>query len=100
VVPDATIVGVLDSLAVLAYRPWEADALCREHPEVNFFPERGEDLRPAKELCARCLVSEECLTAGMGEHHGVWAGTSERERRRLRVEQGLVVVGTDRGEAA
>jgi WhiB family redox-sensing transcriptional regulator len=63
---------------------------------VNFFPERGDDHRAANEVCASCLVRADCLAAGMSEHHGVWAGTSGRERRRLRVERGEIVVGVDR----
>jgi len=34
---------------------WHADAACLEHPEVNFFPGRGESLAPAKAICAGCL---------------------------------------------
>lgn len=39
---------------------WMRDAACREHPEVNFFPARGEDRRPALAVCGRCLVLNEC----------------------------------------
>ena len=88
-------------LEELRRRPaWHADAACREHPDVSFFPERGEDVRPAKAVCAGCLARAECLAFGMREHHGIWSGTSERERRRLRVQRGEIVVGTDRSEAA
>lgn len=59
---------------------------CREHPDVNFFIDRGEDSRPAKAVCAGCLVRGECLDFALSgpERFGVWGGTSERERRRLR----------------
>jgi hypothetical protein len=77
---------------------WHRDAACREHPDVNFFPERGEDSRPAKAVCAKCLVRAECLAAGIREHFGIWSGTSERERRRIRAERGEIVVS--RSEAA
>lgn len=76
--------------ADLLNRPaWMKDALCREHPEVVWFPGRGEDARPAKALCARCLVQPECLdyaesiTVPMPPS-GIWGGTSERERRQVR----------------
>ena len=39
---------------------WMADALCREHPEVNFFHGQGEDVEPPKAVCGECLVSAEC----------------------------------------
>lgn len=66
---------------------WRADALCKEHPEVEWFPTRGTSLEPARKICALCLVSEECLAEAIAEHGtpiGVRSGTSERERRQLR----------------
>ncbi len=68
--------------------PWQADALCREpaYAAVNWFPGRGESPRPAVEICERCLVASECLGYALahGLGHGIWGGTSERQRRRLR----------------
>jgi WhiB family redox-sensing transcriptional regulator len=76
------------SLADLIERPaWMADALCREHPEVNFFPERGDSSKPAQAVCARCAVCEACLTFALadgGERFGVFGGLSGRQRRLLR----------------
>jgi len=43
---------------------WHADAACREHPEVSFFPGQHESTAPAK-ACAACLVRAECLAAGL-----------------------------------
>lgn len=62
------------------------DAACREHPETVFFIDRGGDTRPAKAVCAGCLVRAECLAYALEEHiaFGIWGGMSERERRRLR----------------
>jgi WhiB family redox-sensing transcriptional regulator len=81
---------VLDEVGSLTepLRPPERqrDGLCLEHPEVEFFPERGQDSRPAKAVCAACLVRRECAAFAL-EHriqHGIWGGTSERERRGLR----------------
>lgn len=77
----AELVGLLDR------RPdWHRDALCREHPELDWLPPRGVDLRPMRLVCARCLVSDECLAAAeaYGDAVGVWGGTSDRERRRAR----------------
>lgn len=83
-------------LALMGWqRPaWHADAACREHPEVNFFPERGEATAPAAEICASCLVSTECLTAGLSGHEvGVWGGTSHRQRKRRAVVVTAAVEG-------
>lgn len=49
-----------------------------------FFPTRGTDLGPARDICAECPAREACADHGLAEKHGVWGGTSERERRRLR----------------
>lgn len=55
------------------------------HPDV-MFPTRGQDVRAAKAVCAGCTVTEACLDYALthGEHHGIWGGKSERERRKLR----------------
>ena len=70
---------------LLIARPeWHRDALCREHPEIDWFPEVGEDRRPAKAISARCPVREQCLAAGIDNPDGIWGGLGWRERRRLR----------------
>lgn len=68
---------------------WQRDALCQEYLAVNFFPERGESTSPAKAVCRRCLVREECLAFALAsvERHGIWGGLSERERRKVRTTQ-------------
>lgn len=77
----------LPTLEELTPRPaWMAHGSCRDHPEVNFYPDRGEDVRPAKALCAVCPVSELCLDYAVtaGEQFGIWGGVGVRDRRRLR----------------
>jgi len=68
---------------------WHADALCREHPELDWFPGRGENSRAQKGICAECLVRTDCLEAALkrGEQHGIWGGLSLRERHKARQEQ-------------
>jgi hypothetical protein len=58
---------------------WHADAACKEHAELSWFPERGDDVRPTKAICARCLVRDECAEAGRTEQHGIWGGRSARK---------------------
>lgn len=85
--------GTATALPPFEPRPfWFAFASCR--PEYAdrpldqwvdmFFPTRGADLGPAREICAECPARDACADHGLAEHHGVWGGTSERERRRLR----------------
>lgn len=54
-------------------------------PEL-FHPGRGESTGPAKTVCRSCGVRVDCLEWALAnrEVHGIWGGTSERERRRVR----------------
>lgn len=85
----------LDEL--LQARPaWTRDALCREYPHVDFFPGQGVPTEPAKSVCARCVVRNECLAYAVERNEdGVWGGTSKRERRVL----GKIVSVSGRGAA-
>lgn len=65
---------------------WQVGARCLEvDPEV-FFPERGGSSKAARAVCNDCPVKAECLRYALAnrEQFGIWGGTSERERRRLR----------------
>src|SRR5205823_4410487 len=80
----------LDELTALFDRPaWQANAACRDHPEVSWFPSRGEDVRPAQTICAGCAVRAECLEFALMHEPddrsrvGIWGGTSARQRRPL-----------------
>lgn len=66
---------------------WQDHAICTDHPDRSiFFPERGQSTAEAKAVCRTCPVRAECLEHAVTypEKIGVWGGTSERERRRLR----------------
>ena len=96
-VGDSSRARVLGSLS----GPWDRDALCREHPEVNFYPGRGESSEPAKAVCRECLVKRECLVTAMSNQgayaHGVWGGTAPEERRQLLRSHQSSGVSTPRG---
>ena len=64
---------------------WQARAACKGTTEL-FYPEVGASLAPAKAVCASCPVREACLDFALSHHEqfGIWGGSSERERRRLR----------------
>ena len=65
---------------------WRDDALCAETDPEAFFPEKGGSTRAAKRVCSACTVSADCLEYALAhdERFGIWGGTSEHERRRLR----------------
>lgn len=71
----------------LLRRPrWQTMAACRGEPVEMFIPDRGGPTLRAKQLCATCPVRAECLRYALAipDLVGYWAGTNERERRRLR----------------
>lgn len=69
--------------AILA---WQNNALCAQTDPEAFFPEKGGSTREAKRVCAKCEVRQACLEYALvhDERFGIWGGTSERDRRRLR----------------
>ncbi len=75
-------------LAALVDRPaWMARGACRDHPEVDFFPDapaRGiaPDVGLALAVCAGCPVTARCREfAEENGESGVWGGTTARQRR-------------------
>ena len=70
---------------------WQNDARCTEVDPEIFFPERGGSSRAARTVCAQCNVRAQCLEYALNnkEQFGIWGGTSERERRRIRKERAL-----------
>lgn len=65
---------------------WQVGARCLEADPEVFFPERGGSSKAARAVCNDCPVKVECLRYALAnrEQFGIWGGTSERERRRLR----------------
>lgn len=77
--------------ALLRRRDWLADGACRDEDPELFFPitSQGPAIRQilaAKDVCARCTVRPECLRCALEDTHsyGVWGGTTEEERKRMR----------------
>ena len=64
---------------------WQMFANCLGVDPDLFFPERGASTKEAKSVCQGCVVREDCLEYALANRidHGVWGGTSERERRRI-----------------
>jgi WhiB family transcriptional regulator, redox-sensing transcriptional regulator len=77
----------IDELLTVAAapRPWARSAACAGLDPELFFPQRGEPADVAIAVCAACPVRQECLDHALehGEHHGIWGGTSAKERRRM-----------------
>lgn len=70
---------------------WRERAACRGVPldvANRFFPGDDNDCQydaSVRALCSKCPVRAECLSAALaaGEQHGMWGGTTPRERRRI-----------------
>ncbi|HEU5001942.1 MAG TPA: WhiB family transcriptional regulator [Actinomycetota bacterium] len=65
---------------------WQSMARCLEVDPEIFFPERGGSSRAARAVCNTCYVRAQCLRYALAnrEQFGIWGGTSERERRKLK----------------
>ncbi|MFE9650399.1 WhiB family transcriptional regulator [Streptomyces sp. NPDC006365] len=69
---------------------WLLRAACADEDPELFFPVGTtgpalQDVEAAKEVCARCPVSYQCLAWALetGQTSGVWGGTCEEERAGL-----------------
>jgi WhiB family redox-sensing transcriptional regulator len=64
---------------------WMERGNCRNHPPSVFFPSDGVGVDQARRICQTCPVTAACLEYALTNRidHGVWGGTSERERRRI-----------------
>ncbi len=64
---------------------WMAQGNCADKPPTAFFPSDGVGVEKARKICADCPVKGECLEYALRNRidHGVWGGTSERQRRRI-----------------
>jgi WhiB family redox-sensing transcriptional regulator len=73
-------------------RDWRQDAACRDADPELFFPDQGQlpQTARAKEVCASCAVRGPCLDHALhgplarDDRHGIFAGTTARDRTRLR----------------
>ncbi len=64
---------------------WVSNGLCKDHPDVDFFPSDGSSGQDAIRICNACPVREPCLEHALRQHeYGIWGGTSERARARMR----------------
>ena len=70
---------------------WRLRAACRDTDPDLFFPVGTtgpaiDQIESAKAVCQACEVMPECLEFALATNQdsGVWGGTSEEERRKLR----------------
>jgi len=70
---------------------WRLLSACRDTSPDLFFPVGTtgpalDQIATAKAVCANCPVQEPCLEFALmtNQDSGIWGGTSEEERRKLR----------------
>jgi WhiB family redox-sensing transcriptional regulator len=87
---DAPDLGLGEVIFSFRPEPWMKRAACAGMDYEMFFPERGQSVIAAKTVCAQCAVRAICLDYAMSinERHGIWGGTTEKERRVLRRQRG------------
>ena len=61
------------------------EANCRGLQASAFFPSDASGVEAARRVCAECSVRAECLEYSLDNRldHGIWGGTSERQRQRI-----------------
>ena len=81
---------------------WHADAACRDLNVEDFYTDSDDNSGERKryeyhkrnelrKVCAKCPVVEQCLNHALKyEHHGFWAGTTNKDRRELRKKLGII----------
>ena len=83
----------LASVIALAHADyaWRTDASCRDTDPELFFPIGTTgvalaQIETAKAVCGECPVRADCLEFALSTNQdsGIWGGTSEEERRKLR----------------
>jgi WhiB family redox-sensing transcriptional regulator len=88
IVPPAQVIVAPDDPAELE---WQDKALCAEVDPEIFYPEKGGSVRDPKRICGLCEVREPCLDYALTHEDagrfGIWGGTSERERRRIKASR-------------
>jgi WhiB family transcriptional regulator, redox-sensing transcriptional regulator len=84
---DVFMASLMDELyGAIDAQPWQASALCAQTDPEAFYPEKGDQAKTAKMICAQCPVKSECLEYSLArdERFGIWGGLSERDRREIR----------------
>jgi len=86
-----TAVAEFDVRRFMERPEWFADAQCRGLDPNLFLPVENLQkpagariLAEAREVCRRCDVQAECLAFALnGREVGIWAGTTDSQRRRI-----------------
>lgn len=62
---------------------WKDRGSCRSVDPEIFFALDKPTIARAKDVCASCPVTRECLQYGLAEPDGIWGGRTFQERENL-----------------
>lgn len=72
---------------------WMSQAACRGKDTAIFYPERTADTGLAMSICMGCRVLSQCLNKALeGDEHGVWGGTTRRQRIAVQKREALLKI--------
>ena len=72
--------------------PFDGTEACRGAADVFFKSDRAS-LKQARALCATCPLIEACGEWAIHfEDYGFWAGTTPRQRKKIRKERGIKLI--------
>lgn len=64
---------------------WRDRALCAQTDPDAFVPDKGGSTVQAKKICGTCPVRQQCLDYALANNErGIWGGTSDTERAKMR----------------
>lgn len=94
-----SLAAMLDIFDGIKENTWKSMGRCITSDPDAFFPASSQQPNAALALCGKagdpneCPVKAECLAAGMQERYGVWGGTTENDRKKLRRELNIAIDG-------
>ena len=63
---------------------WKENGQCKTKDSRIFFSEIQAQIKEALSACMGCTVKDECRDYAItNQEHGVWGGTTERQRRAI-----------------
>ena len=63
---------------------WKEEGKCKSIDSRLFFSEIQSQIREALNACMNCCVKDQCRDYAItNQEHGVWGGTTERQRRAI-----------------
>ncbi|EOM78041.1 WhiB family transcriptional regulator [Rhodococcus rhodnii] len=79
---------------LLNHEKWMDRGVCREVFPDAFHPNPGESSAAARRVCMGCPVRGECLEYALtNQEHGIWGGTSSKQRAVMRRQRQEIAAG-------